>query len=451
MKILLTISLLFMMGVQLRAQAVLPKTSVMRSVSGQFNVYDRRVPTSLRPAPRATEQTLIELAPTFLVVSCERIKQALYAELEAGRDWSGGIQVSIRSTRDRHAAAQIKVERLGAKWNYRVDLPERMAPAEFTRTLVQVLLLELANRNASERSAEIPLWLSEGLTQQLLAAREVELILPAPTTGVGTLLVTPTVLQQRDPDSLAAARQVLREHAPLALAELSWPDPEKFSPTQAEVFQKSAQLLVCELLRRDGGRESLRRWIFSLAQFYNWQTAFLRAYQGQFPNQLALEKWWALQSAYFVGRDHQQLWSPEESAQKLDTLLHTAVAIRTTAQDLPVRTDIALQTVIREWDTPRQLPALQAKLKDLGEARRRVAPAFITLVNDYATVLDDYLKKRQRWAATDGDFRSLAPSVQKVVLEAIEKLDALDAQRALIPAPISTDRTPAVRAESFAK
>ena len=45
------------------------------------------------------------------------------------------------------------------------------------RAIVQTLLLEVANRQARERSAEIPLWLAEGLTQHLLAAAEADLVL----------------------------------------------------------------------------------------------------------------------------------------------------------------------------------------------------------------------------------------------------------------------------------
>jgi len=441
MKYLLTIGLLLLAGHSLVAQSPLPQLKAMRSVSGQFNIYDRRVASSLRPPEKTTKQPLLNLEPPFLVVSCERIKQAVYEELEATRDWSGSIHVSIRPVQGSQDTAQINAERLGTKWHYRVELPERMARDQFTRTMVQVLLLELANRSAGERSAEIPLWLSEGLTQQLLASREAELILPPPTLSVGAMLVTPTQLQKHDPDSLITARRVLRDQPVLTLAELSWPEPETFSANQALVFQCSVQLFTAELLKLKHGRESLRRFIAGLPEFYNWQTAFLRGYQDHFPNQLALEKWWALQSAYFVGRDHQQLWTLEESAEKLAALLQTAVAIRVKPGELPVRSDVSLQVVIREWDTPRQLTTLQTKLTELAQARRRVAPPFMTLVNDYATVLDDYLIKRKRSSATFTSFFTLPPSIQKVAAEATQRLDTLDARRAAILTMYSTNAT----------
>lgn len=436
MKNLLAIALLILAGGRVAAQPPLSQLKAMRSVSGQFSIYDLRSnPDGTPPQTPAEQSQDLNLEPPFLVVSCERIKQALYEELEAGRDWDGNIHVFLRPTRSALDTAQINAERLGNKWHYRVELPDRMGRAQFTRTVVQVLLLELANRSARERSAEIPLWLSEGLTQELLAAHEAELILPPPTRTVGVMLVAPTQLQKRNPDSLATARRVLRTQPAATLAELSWPEPEKFSRPQAEVFQCSAQLFTTELLGLKRGAEQLRQFIRLLPEFYNWQTAFLRSYQDQFPNQLALEKWWALQSAYFAGRDQQQLWTVEESAAKLADVLHTTVAVRTKAKELPVRTDVPLQVVIREWDTPRQIAALQNKLTELAQVRRRVAPEFMSLVNDYAVVLDDYLTKRKRSSSTFGNFFSLPPSIKNIAAEAAQQLDALDVRRTAIPAP----------------
>ena len=415
--------------------------AAMRSVSGQFVIHDLRGLAPARLSPPGQESSWLALEPPFLVVSCERIKQALCAELGTDRSWTGTIHATIRPGRGNHDVAQINVERFGAGWNYRVELPQKLERTQFVRTLVQVLLLEMANRTARERSAEIPLWLSEGLTQRLLVANEAELILAPPTQQFGSMLMTPTMIETRDPDPLAAARRVLLNRPPPTIEELSWPQVEQFSPEAAEVFQRSAQLFVAELLRLQDGPRHLHAFVDSLAQYYNWQTAFLRAYEDHFASQLALEKWWTLQAAYFVGRDHQHLWTLEESAQKLDALLHTPVAIRVVQGELPARSDLSLQVVIREWDTPRQMATLQAKLNDLARARRRVAPQFMTLVNDYALVLDDYLKKRKRSTTTFGDIRTLPPSIKKVAREAVQQLDALDARRAQLSnqtAPLAT-------------
>ena len=70
-----------------------------------------------------------------------------------------------------------------------------------------VLLLEFANRNARARSAEIPAWLTDGLSQQLLAADWQEIILSSPAKMVNGLPDSRTVTTARGMDSLAGARR----------------------------------------------------------------------------------------------------------------------------------------------------------------------------------------------------------------------------------------------------
>ena len=54
-------------------------------------------------------------------------------------------------------------------WAYRLEIPEQVDGPRLVKSLAQVLLLELANRNARARQAELPLWLTEGLTAHLQA------------------------------------------------------------------------------------------------------------------------------------------------------------------------------------------------------------------------------------------------------------------------------------------
>lgn len=438
MKTFLAISLLLLGGTMADALPAALGPS-LKSVSGQFVIYDLRAPNSALQTPLGPQE--LELEPTVLVVSCERIRQALLKELDANREWRSTINVMLRSSRAGGARAKINIESFGRSWTYKVELPPRLARDEFTRTIVQVLLLELANRTPGNGSAEIPLWLSEGLTQRLLSTREVELVLPKPSQAVGTMLMAPAHTLTRDPDPLAHARQILQNQAPPSIAELSWPEVEKFSPANAEFFQASAQLFVTELLALKTGPELLRTFTTRLPKFYNWQTAFLQVYAKEFPNLLALEKWWALQAAYFVGRDHKELWTPEESARKLDAALHTSIAVRTSATELPVRTEISLQTVLREWDTVRQLKTAQDKVLELDRLRLRVAPAYMKIVAEYQTALRDFMRERSRFTTTFNKIRTQPPGIKKVIVAAIERLDELDAQRALLPKTGVTDLT----------
>jgi len=419
-----------LLGVAAPGQLTIPGANALRSVSGQFVIFDRdNLPSAasagvLSPPSPDT----LELSPSVLLVSCERIKQAICLELNAGRDWTDNIYLHIRATRE-PVAPQIKIEELGRHWVYRVEFPDRIEKEQFVRTVVQVVLLEMANRSGRRRSAEIPVWLSEGIAQRLLASQELELVLPKPTANIRSIAISATTLRRRDPDPLAAARKILQENPAATLEELSWPKPDTFSPEQTRVFQASAQLLVTELLDLPNGTDLLRRFVLKLDRYYNWQLALQDVYQSQFPSQLAFAKWWTLQAATFVGRDHKQAWTVAESAGQLDAVLHATVAVRTRNGELPVRQEVSLQRVIKEWNTVQQMVLLPGKLRELERLQLRLAPQFILLAQEYHAAIKDYIRKRELSTTTFADVYNLPPSIQRVALDAVNQLDQLDRRR----------------------
>jgi hypothetical protein len=148
-----------------------------------------------------------------------------------------------------------------------------------------------------------------------------------------------------------------------------------------------------------------------------------------------------LQAAYVVGRDHKELWTPTESAQKLEAALHTSIAVRVTSGEMPTRTEISLQTVLREWDTVRQLKTAQDKVLELDRLRLRVAPEYMKIVADYQTALRDFIRERSSFTTTFNKLRTQPPGIKKIIAAAIERLDELDAQRARLPRTGATDLT----------
>ncbi len=433
----LSLSLFLLAGESLTtAQTSLANASgIMRSASGQFIIIDRRgAMTSQRRTVTDPDSKLLELEPALLVVSCERIRQAICADLDATRDWTARVNITLRVGGD----ITIAKERIGRNWSYRLEVPQLVDRTRFIRSIVRVVLQEMADRNPGDHDAEIPPWLSEGLTQHLLASRDAELILPPPGNRLGTLTVGPTTVLVRDPDPLETARRILHAAPPPTIEQLSWPDPNTLDSDEGEVFRRSAQLFVSELMKLKGGKENLRATIAGLNSCYNWQTAFLRSFKSQFPNMLALEKWWALQVSYFVGRDNHHFWSHAESASKLDELLRARVAIRIAAGAMPSRSDVSLQVVIREWDTIRQNITLREKLNDLQQARIRVAPDYVRLVDEYRVTLTDYLTKREKSGATFLGVRT-STSTQEVVQQTVRTLDNLDTQRALLTRTLAID------------
>jgi len=428
MKSVAAIGLLLAASCGLRAQT-LPLKPVVSSASGQFAILDRRGPPPPILPTTTRNQGFFDLEPALLVVSCERIRNALNSELGAAAPWRGKIHITISPVRNTSDDYAIVAERFRDGWNYRMNLPQRVEQTMFLRTLVQALLLELANRQAGPRSAEVPFWLVEGLTQKLLSSRRTELILAPPGRSIGGVSVDPTMFERSDHDWLEKARRVLRDRPPLTLEELSWPKPEEFSGPNGEAFRCGAQLFVTELLRLNRGREALRETVTGLATCYNWQTAFLQAFHAEFPNQLALEKWWALQATYFLGRNLQQLWTAEESYRQLNETLHASVAVRRTSGELPVHTEVTLQAIIREWDTLRQLTTLRDKLRELELIRVRVAPEYTALTDEYLGVLRQYVRQRERTSAIYASLNAMPAGQRKSALETVRQLDELDASR----------------------
>ena len=396
-----------------------------RSHSGQFVVYARR--SSAPPPPvfgLATNQDFVRLEPTLATVSCERIKQALTRELGAPATWSGAVYLVLHPARAPGDTITITSERFKDCWQYRVDFPDLVEQSRYVRVIVQVLLLEMANRTAQTRAAETPTWLVEGLSQLLLASSEVALTLSPPHPSANGLSYSTTVINARKEGIREQAQKQLRGRPPLSFENLSWPTEDSLSGDAGDLYRGSAQLFVGELLRLPDGRECLRAMLT------------------QFERPLDVEKWWALSVAQAMGRDIQQPWSLEESWQKLNQTIHAAVLVRTGTNELPVRAEISLQTIIHEWDSARQTQALQNTLRELQLLRRRMDQDFVGLLQDYSQTLATYLQQRDR----AGSVLSTRKAGRRRAIEAaIQQLDALDARReALRPAskPVAASPTP---------
>jgi hypothetical protein len=179
---------------------------------------------------------------------------------------------------------------------------ERGANEILLRKLFQTLLLEMANRHAAVQSADIPLWLVEGMSAHLQANQPGDL-----HAAAGPVRVREHRLEQR----FANDAQGIAPTPALAFQQLSWPQESDLTAEGLPLYRSCAQLFLEELLRFDDGRACLRSMIGQLAEHWNWQTAFLLAFHSHFDQVLDVEKWWSvelcefrrgLQSAALVGR-----------------------------------------------------------------------------------------------------------------------------------------------------
>jgi hypothetical protein len=429
-----------------RAQVPPPDTTSARSVSGQFIVSGAPSPAAgvglVARREIATNADFVRLEPALLAVSAERIKASLRRELDLNPNapWRGKIFLALHPAQSTDEDIAIVSECSVGGWNYQVRLPDVVPRTRFARAMTGVLLLEFANRNARARSAEIPAWLTDGLSRQLLADDWHEAILSSPAKMVNGLSVSRTVTTTRGLDPLAGTRRILRNYPPLTFEQLSWPTGTQLSGADGGVYRASAQLLVNELLGLKNGRAHLRAMLETLPDCYNWQMAFQSAFRENFPRPLDVEKWWALQIVGFAARDPGPMWTPAVSRDQLDEILSVPVEMRRASNALPAHAKISLQAVIRNWDQARRVAILQTKLRDLELAQLRMAAPLVVLTDGYRRVLADYLGSGSRAAPLLRWVKHPFTSSSKTLMnDTLKKLDALDARRRAIESAIKPD------------
>ena len=413
--------------------------AAVQSASGQFVVFGA-TSTDLAAGMKGFSggADFISLQPALLVVSCERIKQKLWAELGATAPWRGKIYFNLYPARSADEWVRILTEASPGGWNYRVALPDTLQRDRFVRAIADVLLLEIANRSAGTHPAELPPWLGDGFCGELRAANEAELLLPPPTLNVHGLSISPQVVNARWSNPLEQAKKGLGARPALTFEQLNWPAEGQLGGEAGESYRWSAQLFVNSLLRLADGPACLRTMLAELPSYYNWQVAFLHAFRFHFQNSLAVEKWWALQVVQFTGHDLSQTWPAEESWRKLDEIIRSQVDVRTEKSELPLHTEVRLQTIIREWDRARQGQILRRKLAELDALRLRTAPVMVSLVDDYRGVIQTYLQKQNMSGSLLSSGQRAGLVSGRAPQEALSRLDALDLRREALRPPATT-------------
>jgi hypothetical protein len=443
-------SLAIMLG-SLIASAVsaAPTDGAVRTVnssSGQFVVRGPAL-AQLSTNSGFADSTLIELDPNILAVTCERIKQALLRELTLADLWRGRVYVQINSALSTNQAPLVFAKPYLNGWQYQVELARSIEKPKLVSGLVQVLLMEIANRSAGLRSAEIPLWLSEGVAQALVHESEMDLVVPHPQRNFNLVNLSWQARQAARRDPLGEARGRLQTHASLSFTRLGDGLPNSAPEETWKTFQASAQLFVSELLWLPGGRSRLVEMLYELPFYLNWQSAFLNAFRGLFPRLLDVEKWWAVTITHFTGQDPTQAWAMPVALQKLDEALHPPVLISASRKDMPQRSRMSVQRIIKEWDYLRQRIVLKGVTAQLFSVRLKSPPELVALVEEYRAAIENYLAKRDQ----SGMARSLPglPPLRAdfLVAEIVKKLDELDAKRAAVSVtnapPVSPSDKPA--------
>jgi hypothetical protein len=443
MKLIAILGLIVTGATAAPAQVPPPPAAFARSASGQFTIFGAAPGQAPPPwLTSAFDTNFIQLQPPLLAVSCERIRQKIWAALDSTAPWRGRVFIQLHPVRSINERITIVSERSEGGWDYRVLLADTVRKDRFIDAIVRVLLLEIANRNAGLHPAELPPWLGPGLAEELRASDNLEILLPPPRQARNSMAFSTQIVDERRRDTLEHAQAVLRANPPLSFDQLCWPAEGQLSDDGAEPYRSSAHLFVTLLLRKPDGPARLRVLLEDLPRHYNWQLAFLDAFRDDFPSLLDVEKWWALQVVQFTGHDLSQTWPPAESWRELDEILRSAVDVHTAKDELPLRSEVSLQTILREWERDRQIPVLEHKLAQLDAARLRMAPPLIPLLDQYRQVLQICLRKLKGGGPLVSIGRTVGLASSRPSQEAAQQLDILNLRRLALRPQASSDTTP---------
>ena len=411
--------------------------------SQQFTVIDARPVTALSPGPLKTKsgQGLIKLDADALLMSAERVRLILLSELGLSYNTGGRIRLILypASKPDNLIGVTSTISPTG--WDYGVEIPDQIEGQQLVRGIVHSLLLETANRGQDSRSAELPLWLVEGLTAHLISLGSDLVVSSIP---IGTMLRTLT--ERRGVDYLRSAREVLRTTPSLGFHELASPRAESLNGERLKTYQASAQLFVYELLHTRTGAAGLVRMLRDLPKCWNWETAFLRAFSAEFPRMLDVEKKWSVDVLAFTARDASQVWSSVLCLDRLEDVLAVHAQVRVGSDRLPQRTTLSLREVLMKWEFASQTPVIRQKLSLLEVLRANSSPELVPLIDSYHRTLAVYLQKRSLAGHAPDNRMQGTVNATLVAQDAIRELDLLDKRReALRPERALTVHSPTSR------
>lgn len=394
-----------------------------RSVSGEFVVHGRGpgLPAPQSEVRQVGTNPVVRLRPDLLVVTAERVKRGIERLLDVRDSCRGTVHLQLRDPVRVTGPLAIQAKAFRDGWQYYAVIPDEVGWERLIRGLTEMVLLERANRaNSGEECALVPLWLTSGLYQLMIAAEGRDLV-----TESGTLINR----SQRRPDPLRDVRAMLDGREPMSFSEISLMTVEQLEdPAQFAFFQASAALLTHQLLREDLGSPLMVEFIRRLPESLNWQTVFLRVYGDHFPRLLDVEKWWAVAAAEVLASDSRQQWSRERVLARLAELLVETAETRPDTNSPAVRQDIPLRELLVTWDFDSQKDVIRRKASQMRALGLRAPSGVAPLVGESARVLEDYMAVRGRPASLNTGKTLIEVRGQLVAEAAARKLAALEVQ-----------------------
>jgi hypothetical protein len=408
------------------------KPDFITSHTGQFIVHGEG-PATPPPVVLGNDQAqTIDLEPQLAAMSAERIKRSILQIFRINDQYRDKIHLVLLDRAFRDQPIGMVATSFADGWKYEIITPARVESVKFIKAIVQAVLLEFANRN-HRRGAELPSWLVEGLTQEIIAD-----ILPTAVLQTEPWVALQNnlwVLKDRKQssreivgvDQLKAAREFFKTNSCLTINQLSFGKVDWSNRDEARLYQASAQLFVHELLKFPNGPRLMAGFVASLPNTLNWQTIFLGVYRQHFARLLDVEKWWALVWLDFKNRESREVWPIDVSAHKLRAGLLTSIEVTAFTNSLPQRQEVGLPVVLEKADFSVQRQILGQKLQQLYFLSYTLAPEVAVIAGKYRSSIQEYLQKR---AADVQPGLKMDPETRLQIMtkEAARTFTALDGQ-----------------------
>jgi len=392
--------------------AFVSRAETIVSQSQQFVVHASGKPLAIKNIPAGA----VEVVPEFLVVTAERVRRALVAEIPALDEARSPIHIVIIDSAGADSLVRIVGSRFADGWKYEMAVPRVTEESRLVKGFIDTLILQYANRG-SERSAELPAWVTEGLAEQLYFSIGPSFVISR----------TPTAWEASARDMNHWTREMLRTNAVPSFQELTTSAVPADKTLQESVYLAGTHLLAHALLEAPNGRQRFAKFLRGLSRTWNWQTAFMQSYE--FHRMLDVEKWWSLTTIEFTTRDQRQAWSQEMSLRKLDELVRVRVEYREATNALPEVRLVDVKAILDENDPVLQQNALQEIVSQLKYTVPHMAQPVAAIAFSYQKTLEGYLQNRGRAGVRPGLPTTPAALSQTQKADLLRRLAMLDQQR----------------------
>lgn len=391
----------------------------IQSRSGQFFASAPKRIVETPPADTSTNAPkTIKIDPNFAVVIAERIKDRFLFLLNMSDRWKGRIFLTILPARTHFDPVFVNAQYSDAGWMYYVDMPSYIPLNKLIRVIVDVLLQELADRTAGSKPAELPPWLAPAIAFQIqYEATDISLMEP----------FTKKTRVEKRKNPLDLIRHHLQNTRAPSWEELCWPmdeDLADFSPTNR--YNMCSFLFYHQLMRTPDAVNHLHKFFEISPSYWNWQVAFIKAFEPMFYSMRDVEKWWSVTLSAFTGITEFKTLTAEQTITQLDDILDSPLKIPVSTNEPPVIQRMPLQSIILNYGINQHKGIIRQKIADLISLRQRSHPALISLIDDYRNVLEDYLRKRVSAGYEPELPRLPRANPRSVVQQTIRRLDELD-------------------------